>query len=118
MEAAVLWKAAMKPRLPTGLGKRCAFPTAPTAPAAGEKQARRTKRDTEANLQNLTYTTCGRRGPHSEARGVRPCQWAAKAFPAAAAPVTDAARFGVRSSDTRNCSSASFGLPCFSSNSA
>jgi len=34
MEAAVLWKAAMRPRLPTGLGKRYAFPTAPTAPAS------------------------------------------------------------------------------------
>ena len=57
MEAAVVWKTAMKPRLPTRLGKRCAFPTAPTAPAAKEKQARRTSRDAEGNLQNLTYTT-------------------------------------------------------------
>jgi len=38
MEAAVLWKAAMRPRLPTGLGKRYAFPTAPTAPAAGKNR--------------------------------------------------------------------------------
>lgn len=59
MEAAVVWEAAMKPRLPTRLGKRFAFPTAPTAPATGEKQARRTSRDAEGNLQNLTYTTAG-----------------------------------------------------------
>lgn len=52
MEAAVLWKAAS--HLPTELGKPCAFPT---APAAGENRARRTERDAEANLQNLTYTT-------------------------------------------------------------
>ncbi|MHB0972457.1 MAG: MliC family protein [Thermoanaerobaculia bacterium] len=38
MEADVLWKAAMKPRLPTGLGKRFAFPTAPTAPASDERE--------------------------------------------------------------------------------
>jgi hypothetical protein len=31
MEADVPWKAAMRPRLPTGLGKRFAFPTSPTA---------------------------------------------------------------------------------------
>jgi len=59
MEAAVVWKAAMKPRLPTRLGKRYAFPTAPTAPAAREKQARRTERDAKPILQNLTYTTFG-----------------------------------------------------------
>lgn len=39
MEADVLRKAAMKPRLPTGLGKRFAFPTAPTAPASDPKQS-------------------------------------------------------------------------------
>jgi hypothetical protein len=34
VEAAVLWKAALRSaRLPTGLGKRFAFPTATTAPA-------------------------------------------------------------------------------------
>jgi hypothetical protein len=61
MEADVVWKAAIKPRLPTPLGKRFAFPTAPTAPATGESQARRTERDSEANLQNLTYTTASLR---------------------------------------------------------
>jgi hypothetical protein len=43
MEAAVPWKAAMKPRLPTGLGKRPpheppAFSTPPTAPATRKKE--------------------------------------------------------------------------------
>jgi len=38
MEADVLWKAALRSaRLPTGLGKRFAFPTAPTAPASDER---------------------------------------------------------------------------------
>jgi len=36
MEADVLWKAAS--HLPTGLGKRFAFPTSPTAPASDEKR--------------------------------------------------------------------------------
>ena len=47
MEAAVLWKAGRseRARLPTGLGKRFAFPTAPTAPASDEK---------ERNLKNTT----------------------------------------------------------------
>src|SRR5437868_12982736 len=58
MEAAVVWKAAMKPRLPTRLGKRCAFPTASTAPAAREKQARRQNRDTEAHFAELDVHNC------------------------------------------------------------
>jgi len=56
MEADVLWKAAMKPRLPTELGKRFAFPTSPTAPAAGET-GEENRRDPSPLLQNLTYTT-------------------------------------------------------------
>src|SRR5258708_1343887 len=45
MEADGLWKAApMNPaRLPTALGKRFAFPTAPTAPAAEKKRRSRDK---------------------------------------------------------------------------
>jgi hypothetical protein len=58
MEADVVWKAAMKPRLPTPLGKRFAFPTAPTAPAAG-KCSQENKRDSEAAFAELdVHNSC------------------------------------------------------------
>ena len=56
MEAAVLWKAAMKPRLPTGLGKRFAFPTAPTAPATIKEKAWSTE-DGSASLVHINNLT-------------------------------------------------------------
>ena len=57
METAVVWKAAMNPRLPTPLGKRFAFPTAPTAPATSEKRRGEPQETPKPILQNLTYTT-------------------------------------------------------------
>ena len=61
MEADVLWKAAMKPRLPTELGKRFAFPTSPTAPAAGEtgEENRKRPQPTFAELDVHNYTIFG-----------------------------------------------------------
>jgi hypothetical protein len=52
MEAAVVWKAAMKPRLPTRLGKRYALPTAPTALLL-ENTGERTNRDPNADFAEL-----------------------------------------------------------------
>ena len=52
MEAAVVWKAAMKPRLPTRLGKRYALPTAPTA-LLPENTGERTNRDPNADFAEL-----------------------------------------------------------------
>ena len=51
MEAAVPWKAALRnARLPTGLGKRFAFPTSPTAPA-GDTKERRSRRETHGGVK-------------------------------------------------------------------
>ena len=51
MEAAVPWKAALRnARLPTGLGKRFAFPTSPTAPA-GDTKEKRSRRETHGGVK-------------------------------------------------------------------
>src|ERR1051325_7611353 len=58
MEAAVVWKAAMKPRLPTRLGKRYALPTAPTA-LLPENTGERTNRDPNADFAELDVHNSG-----------------------------------------------------------
>lgn len=60
MEAAGLWKAAVQPRLPTTLGKRFAFPTAPTAllleKTGEENQKRRQSQFAELDVHNCHST--------------------------------------------------------------